>query len=112
MIIDENKKFLDDFKKSDNSFRSNDTFMELLLRPFGKRYNINDMRKAYETGIDIGFDQGIHRYSYKGQRLQLRDNIKNKKHEEFYQKFLELSNEYNIAITYHPLAGMIFIEHD
>jgi len=45
----------------------------------------------------------------KGQELQLRGNVDkdpDPEHIKFYNKFLELCNDYNVSIQYHPSYGM------
>lgn len=109
--MNEYKYFLDEFKRKDTSYERKDTFLELLLHPLGRKYSDDDLRKAYETGIDIGFEQGINKNSVKGQMLELRHSCENEKHKKFYEEFDKLAHEYNIAITYHPDYGMKFIDY-
>lgn len=109
-IMDINlQQILFESNRNDNSYNEKVTFIELLLRPFGKKYHKSDMRQAYLAGKEIGFEMAYYLGSPKGQELQLRGNVDkdpDPDHVKFYDKFLDLCNEYNVSIQYHPSYGM------
>ena len=73
---------------------------------FSPSYTQADMRETWFQGIEYGMEKGLHMASLEGQRIHITNNIKNPRHKEFYEKFIDLAKQYNCAIQYHPQVGM------
>lgn len=91
--------------KEDKSFRDRETGIGRL---FQKSHSNLDMRRTWELGVKHGFELGIDFAAPKNQIENLFTNSCSEKHIEFRDKFLQLCEEYNTRITYHPVSGMIF----
>lgn len=100
---------MDEYKRNDKSFQEKESAFELMLRPFGKKFTKQEMRENWHMGIRHGIEIGFYKASLEGQKLELYNNIKDYKQKEFLDKFYKLSEEYNCAIQYHPLYGMVVI---
>jgi hypothetical protein len=71
--------------------------------------NYGDWRKENEKfadGYAKGLEEGL-RDSFNTDNLVNSTNLSSDRLREFYQKFLELSSEYNCRFTFHPLHGMM-----
>ena len=88
-------------KKHDKSFTDKGLFG---IRP---KYSQSEVREIWFSAMALGMNEGLRMGSLEGQRIDISNGCKNKRHKEFYQKFLKLSEEYNCAILFHPLEGMI-----
>lgn len=102
------KKFLEDFKNADKSFREKPMFLETLLHPFGEHYTNTQLKEIFHSGINVGFEQGLYYNKPEQQKFQLENNCEDQNKKDFYEKFLKLCKEHNIRITYHPDEGMKF----
>jgi hypothetical protein len=98
---------MDEYRHNDKSFQEKESAFELMLRPFGKKFNKHEMRENWHMGIRHGIEIGFQKASLEGQRIELTNNITNPRHKEFVDKFYKLAEEYGCAIQYHPLYGMI-----
>ena len=78
---------------------------------FGALLSVVDYNKwtkeneAFVDGYAIGLEEGL-RDSFNTARLTHHNNF-TEEQSEFYNKFLELSSEYNCRFTFHPLHGMV-----
>tara|TARA_B100000768_G_C11202404_1_gene342329 strand:- start:678 stop:1058 length:381 start_codon:yes stop_codon:yes gene_type:complete len=71
--------------------------------------NYDDWRKdnkIFASGYATGLEEGL-RDSFNTHKLVNTEDIKDDRQKEFYQKFLELSKQYNCRFTFHPLHGMV-----
>jgi len=71
--------------------------------------NYSDWRKENEifaNGYASGLEEGL-RDSFNTDKLVNSADLKDERQKEFYEKFLELSIEYNCRFNFHPLHGMI-----
>jgi len=102
------KDYINNFLKKDKSFKNKESFLSLLLQPFGKKYSEQECRKIWESGNRSGFEQGIYYGSPKSQKIQLINNMENENHNKFYKKFLNLCEDHNVRIEYHPNDGLVF----
>ena len=71
--------------------------------------NYGDWRKENEkfaNGYATGLEEGL-RDSFNTDKLVNYTNLRVDRQKEFYQKFLELSKQYNCRFTFHPLHGMV-----
>jgi hypothetical protein len=67
----------------------------------GDKYSRQDLRQAYEGGFHIGYEQGVYDQSRERRNpLSHLESGMTKEQEEFYNKFLDLCNQYNIRIEY------------
>lgn len=78
------------------------------------KYNQVEVRDIWKKGIKMGIEVGLNETSIEGQLLEFNQNCINNSLEnlEFYSKFIELCNEYNCYITYHPVNGMIIVKNN
>lgn len=88
-------------KKHDKSFTDKGFFG---IRP---KYSQSEVREIWFSAMALGMNEGLRMGSLEGQRIDTSNSCKNERHKEFYQKFLKLSEEYNCAILFHPIEGMI-----
>jgi hypothetical protein len=93
--------------RGDKSFMEKPGFLEGL---FGKSITNADLRDAWDKGIRHGIAIGLRRASVEGQRIELNEGTLNTKHREYLQKSWKLAEEYECAIQYHPLHGMMVID--
>ena len=96
------KKIMDEFKVNDNSFKEKGSLF----------YSKQDMREAWHSGVSCGVELGLNKASLEGQKLELISNTKTPKHKDFLEKFYKLAGEYNCAVQYHPLHGMVIVDLD
>ena len=73
-------------------------------------FSQSQVREIWFQGIANGLEEGLRLASLEGQIIEINTNIRNPRHREFFDKFCELSKEYNCAIQYHPLLGMCIID--
>jgi len=99
---------MDEIKRVDNSFKEKENFFTALKG--GIRYSQPEVRDIWFQGIRVGIEEGLHRGSLAGQRIQITQNTKDQRHKKFYDEFLKLANEYNCQIQYHPQHGMCVID--
>lgn len=99
----EDNNYIEGFLKEDTSHSYTNVIHELFVS-----YSRTDMRKSFQTGVRVGFEQGIYKSKPENRILQLENICKNNNDKEFYDKFMKLCQEYNIRIEYHPEEGMIF----
>lgn len=93
-------------KKHDKSFTEKGLF------GFTPKYNQSEVREIWFSTMALGMNEGLRMGSLAGQRIDTSNGCKNERHKEFYQKFLKLAEEYNCAILFHPLEGMIVADLD
>lgn len=77
-----------------------------LYQPQGKMFSQKQVREIYLEALKVGFQDGLEAGSYEGQIIDIRANMDNTRHEEFYAKFLRICKEYDCAIEFHPRDGM------
>jgi hypothetical protein len=92
---------------NDKSFLEKDTKLGFLFR--SNKYSKQEMRDTWFRGIRHGLEIGLFNASLEGQKIELGKNTGNEKHQEFIKKFYELADEYNCAIQYHPVHGMVIV---
>jgi len=71
--------------------------------------NYGEWRKENEVfanGYATGLEQGL-RDSFNTDKLVNTMDLKEERHKEFYDKFLELANKYNCRFNFHPLHGIM-----
>jgi len=90
-------------RKNDTSFTDSGLFGP-------PKYKQRDVRDIWFNGMELGMREGLEMGSLEGQQIDISTSCKNKRHKEFYKKFLELANEYKCGIQYHPLKGMCVID--
>jgi len=90
-------------KASDKSFTEKGLFG---LTPI---YSQQEVRDIYFNAIGYGMKIGIEIGSIKGQQIELYANANNRQ-KEFLDKFYKLADEYDCAISYHPVNGMQIID--
>lgn len=98
--------FINDFLNHDKSYKERFSPIQFLFTNKHKKDKLR--REGYEVGFHIGFEQSINFNDANRQLIQLHKGINNKNQQEFYDKFLEICELYNIRITYHPKYGMIW----
>jgi hypothetical protein len=102
------KQIVDDFKKSDNSFKDRPNGLAAI---FGKNhYTESEARDIWHRGIEAGVEMGLFNASLEGQRIELAQNLNSPKQKEFVEKLYKLCEEYNCAVQYHPINGMCLVE--
>lgn len=92
-------------KQTDKAFTDRG-FMNM----FPPTYKQHEVREIWFDALALGMNEGLRMATIQGQQIDLTLNCKNQKHRDFLEKFYELSKEYNCAITYHPLKGMMVID--
>jgi hypothetical protein len=93
--------------QGDKSFQEKESGLSLL---FGaNKYSKQEMRETWNKGIKHGIEIGLRYASLDGQRIELRKNTTNEKHNEFIEKFYKLAEEYKCAVQYHPKYGMVIV---
>lgn len=97
-----------DIKKNDKSFQEKETFLSLLFG--GHAFTQNEMRDTWFMGIRRGLEIGLNKASLEGQKIEIRNNIVNDRHKEFYNEFLKLSERHKCQIQYHPSHGMCVVD--
>lgn len=101
------QKFKDNQEKliqEDKAYESKGLFGGLL-----NSTNYGDWRKknkVFTNGYATGLEEGL-RDSFNTDKLINAMDLKDERHKEFYQKFLELASSYNCKFTFHPLHGMV-----
>ena len=94
--------------KGDTSFQEKESGLSLL---FGTtKYDKQEMRKTWDSGIKLGIEIGLRHSSPQGQRIELNTNTPEGKNKEFLEKFYKLAEEYKCAIEHHPQVGMIVLD--
>lgn len=93
---------------TDNSFKEKENVFTLLTG--GIKYTQAECREFWFKAMALGMQEGLRMGSLQGQRIDITNSCKNERHNEFYAKFLKLSEEYNCAILYHPLEGMCVVD--
>lgn len=91
-------------KKNDNSFTEKGLFGT------APTYKQTEVRKIWFQAMSLGMVEGLRMATLDGQKIDLFKNCKEQRHKEFLEKFYKLANEYNCAITFHPLEGMCVID--
>lgn len=105
-----------DYLREDNSLKKEPTtdFASAWLQGMGSlfgmdKYSISEMRQTYETGFTIGYDRGVIDASRERRNpLSHFTEEMSDREKEFYNKFLDLCNEYDMRIEYHSERGMRF----
>lgn len=88
--------------------RERPTGLELL---FGYNYKHRaELKQTREQGIKLGIEIGLRRASLEGQKLEVYQNVKDKRQKEFLDKFYALCSEMEFAIQHHPQHGMIVVD--
>lgn len=95
---------IEDQKRNDTSFTEKGFF------GIGPKYKQSEVREIWFQAMALGMEQGLMMASLEGQKIDITRNIKDEGHKEFYEKFLALSHQYNVAIQYHPQHGMCLID--
>ena len=99
--------------KDDTSYLDDGSIPSIIKSLFKlDKYSKTEMRETWYKGIKFGIEIGINNSSIDGQIINIHNNMKNKRHEEFYDKFLKLAHEYNCQIIYHPQNGMVVLDMD
>lgn len=102
------KQIVDDFKKSDNSFKDRPTGLAAI---FGKNhYTESEVRDIWHRGVETGVEMGLFEANLEGQRIELTQNIDSPKQREFVEKLYKLCEEYKCAVQYHPIKGMCLVD--
>lgn len=76
----------------------------------GKYYSQLEMRETWHKGIKHGIEIGLNRVSLEGQRIDLIENVMNRRQADFVQKLFKLCQEYKCAIQYHSVEGMTIVD--
>ena len=93
---------------TDNSFKEKENVFTLLFG--GIKYSQSECREFWFQAMALGMQEGLRMGSIQGQQIDTTKGCKNERHKEFYTKFLKLAEEYNCAIVYHPLEGMVVMD--
>ena len=107
IVRDRVQKFKDNQErliKEDKSHNSTSLFGGFL-----NGTNYSDWRKdnkVFSDGYATGLEEGL-RDSFNTDKLVNSMNLENRRHKEFYEKFLTLASEYNCRFNFHPLYGMM-----
>ena len=96
---------IQDAKKNDTSFTDRG-----LLGMFPPKYSQTEVRKIWFDAMGLGMQEGLRMASIEGQIIDLTNNRNNPKHREFLDKLYKLMGEYNCAIQYHSLYGMLVVD--
>ncbi len=94
--------------KGDTSFTEKPSGLSSLFG--GTKYTQSEMKDTWNSGIKKGIEIGLRRASLEGQKIENYHNITNPRHKEFLDKFHQLAEEYQMAITHHPEHGMSVID--
>jgi len=95
-----------------NQRKDDTSFTEPGFMGFEPKYPQHEVREAWFGGMELGIQHGLYMASLEGQRVRICANMENDKQREFYEKFLDLAEKYNCAISYHPSKGMCVIDQD
>ncbi len=99
---------MDDYEKTDNSFKEKPTFLSLLLG--SRKFTQSEVREIWLSGIRRGIEIGLNKASLEGQKIEIRSNIRDERQKEFYERFLLLADSYDCQIQYHPSHGMCVVD--
>lgn len=95
---------------TDNSFKEKENIFTLLFG--GIKYSQSECREFWFQAMEIGMMEGLIMGSVDGQRIDLYNNCKEQRQKDFLDKFYKLAEEYNCAIVFHPIDGMIVMDLD
>ena len=95
---------IQEIKKTDKSF----TEKGLFGLPI--KYSQSECREFWFQAMALGMNEGIRIGSEQGQRIDLFNSCKEPRQKEFLEKFYKLAEEYNCAIVYHPIDGMVVMD--
>ena len=62
--------------------------------------------EVFADGYATGLEEGL-RDSFNTDNLINTSDLKEERHKEFYDKFLELAKTYKCRFNFHPLHGMV-----
>lgn len=97
---------VDEVKNRMNN-RKNISFLETFIR---RRYNDEDLKREFYSGLREGIFIGFEKSSLDGQKIELNLNIKNIRHKEFIDKFYSLCDEYKCDIQWNEKSGLCVID--
>lgn len=89
-------------RKNDKSFTEKNGFLGLPIK-----YSQVECREFWFQAIEIGIREGLRIGSIEGQRIDLYNNCTEQRQKDFLEKFYKLAEEYNCAVVYHPVEGMV-----
>jgi hypothetical protein len=95
-------------KLHDKSFMEKENFFTILQG--GINYSQAECRDFWFGAMALGMQEGLRMASLQGQRIDLFNNCKTPRQEDFLNKFYDLAEEYNCAICFHPVEGMIVMD--
>ncbi len=98
--------FLEEMK-DDKSFLDKEVGLSMLFG--GTRYSKLEVRDIWNRGVKLGIEIGLRRAEIPGQKIELNKNSE-ERHQEFIEKFYQLTEQYQCEICYHPELGMIVLD--
>lgn len=95
---------IQDARKNDNSFKEKG-FLGIPIK-----YSQSECREFWFQAMSLGMQEGLMMGSVQGQRIDLFNNCKEPRQKEYLEKLYKLSEEYNCAVVFHPIHGMIVMD--